>query len=154
MQQIHTEYLKLWSVDKNVGLAVQFDFNLWIEQNFRMLNYDSLCYFAKYCTFLFCSKIKFRKKYSDLLFMMCLSGGHGWALAGVFVEAARFRAAEAPWPSAETGIWGDCASMWVLFANVLMLSPADSFFFLNATLSECTICIGMLLSACLDQYPF
>lgn len=38
---------------------------------------------------------------------VCLSGGHGGAAAGVYVEEARVRAAEAPGQSAETSLRGD-----------------------------------------------
>lgn len=42
---------------------------------------------------------------------VCLSGGHGGAAAGVYVEEARVRAAEAPGSSAETGLRGDCTAV-------------------------------------------
>lgn len=35
---------------------------------------------------------------------VCPSGGHGGAAAGVYMEEARVRAAEAPGPSTETGL--------------------------------------------------
>lgn len=42
-----------------------------------------------------------------ILMCVSVSGGHGGAAAGVYVEETRVRAAEAQRPSAETGFRGD-----------------------------------------------
>lgn len=84
----------------------------------------------------------------------CLSGGHGGALAGVFVEAARVWAAEAPRPSAETSVRGDCTPVWVLCPNVLMLCPADGVLFVRAAATEHINCTVILASILLRQESF
>lgn len=85
---------------------------------------------------------------------VCLPGGHGGAVAGVFVEAARVWAAEAPRPSAETGVRGDCTSVWVLFPNVSMLCPADGVLFVCAAASGRIFCNVILASSSLGQESF
>lgn len=84
----------------------------------------------------------------------CLSGGHGGALAGVFVETARVWAAEAPRPSAETSVRGDCTSVWVLFPNVLMLWPADGGSLYVLQLLNTLTVLSYWLPSCWDKSPF
>lgn len=67
---------------------------------------------------------------------VCLSGGHGGAAAGVYVEEARVRAAEAPGPSAETSLRGDRTAVWVPVSTVSTRRPADMFPFVCAAATE------------------
>lgn len=137
---------------KMLDLVIPVQPDVWQKQNNQTFGFKTMIhYITLQSIILFCLQqngifIFFFRTYSCVYNDACLSGGHGGALAGVFVEAACVWAAEAPRPSAETSVRGDCTSVWVLFLNVLMLCPADGVLFVRAAATEHINCTVILAS--------